>query len=365
MGPHVGSPDSWAVEEAARRIEDLAPRGFGPHAASMGLVGRAPSILALGERILALAPSAATVFIQGETGTGKELIARALHTQSPRTHRLFLPHNFAAIPDSLVESELFGHSRGAFTGAHADREGLFELANGGTLFLDEIGDASASVQSRLLRVLQEGELRRVGDVRVRRVDVRVVAATHRDLAGEVRAGRFRADLYYRLHILTIRAPSLRERREDLPLLIAHILGRSRGRRPEARAITEGALRRLERHAWPGNVRELEAAIERAVHALEPGGRITEASLGDSFLLAALPFVREHGESLRGRRMELEANLIRAAIARAGGNRTRAARSLGMTRQGLWKKMRRLSREGSPALADPADPTSGLLDPESP
>ena len=365
MGPHVGNPDSWAVDEAARRIEDLAPRGFGPHAASMGLVGRAPSILALGERILSLAPSAATVFIEGETGTGKELIARALHTQSPRAQRSFLPHNFAAIPDSLVESELFGHSRGAFTGAHADREGLFELADGGTLFLDEIGDASASVQSRLLRVLQEGELRRVGDARVRRVDVRVVAATHRDLAAEVRAGRFRADLYYRLHILTIRAPSLRERPEDLPLLIAHILGRSRGRRPEARVITEGALRRLERHAWPGNVRELEAAIERAVHALEPGGRITEASLGDSFLLAALPFVREHGESLRGRRMELEANLIRAAIARAGGNRTRAARSLGMTRQGLWKKMRRLTREGSPAFADPADPTSGPFDPESP
>ncbi|MGH7680911.1 MAG: sigma 54-interacting transcriptional regulator, partial [Candidatus Eiseniibacteriota bacterium] len=285
MGPRTGEADSWTAAEAARGIEGLAPRGFGPHAAAMGLVGRSPSILALGERILALAPSRATVFIHGETGTGKELIARALHRQGPRSDRPFLPHNFAAIPDSLVESELFGHARGAFTGAHADRAGLFEMADGGTLFLDEIGDASPSVQSRLLRVLQEGELRRVGDARIRRVDVRVVAATHRDLAADVRAGRFRADLYYRLHILTITAPSLRERPEDLPVLVAHILGRFRGR-PEARAITEGALRRLERHPWPGNVRELEAAMERAVHALEPGGRITEASLGDSFLLLA-------------------------------------------------------------------------------
>jgi two-component system response regulator HydG len=356
VGHRPGTEASIRVESRAIAIEDLARGGWGPHAASMGLVGRTPLVAGLGERILSLAPSRATVFIQGETGTGKELIARALHLQSPRRDRPFLPHNFAAIPDSLVESELFGHARGAYTGAHADRPGLFELADGGTLFLDEIGDASLSVQSRLLRVLQEGELRRVGEGRTRRVEVRVVAATHRDLAAEVRAGRFRADLFYRLHVLTVRAPSLRERREDIPLLAAHILGLGRGRFPEARRVTREALDLLGRHHWPGNVRELEAALERAVHALEPGGTITAASLGDAFLELDPPLVREHGENLRVKSRELEARLIRAAIARAGGNRTRAARALGLSRQGLWKKIRRLSREGVAPLpfGDPSE-----------
>ena len=338
-------------------LADLAPRGPGPYADTLGLVGWSPPLLDLGARIAALAPSPATVFIQGETGTGKELIARALHRLSPRRDRAFLPHNFAAIPDSLVESELFGHARGAFTGAHADRPGLFELAHGGTLFLDEIGDASASVQSRLLRVLQEGEIRRVGDGRSRKVDVRIVAATHRDLASEARAGRFRADLYYRLHVLTVRAPALRDRLGDVPVLAAHILRRLRDEgRPGALRITEAALDRLSADLWPGNVRELMAALERAVHALGPNGTLTTGSLGEGLGLGPGPVLRERPEGLRGRTLELEAELIRAAIERSGGNKTVAARSLGLTRQGLWKKMRRLARRDAP---EPALEPEGL------
>jgi two-component system response regulator HydG len=345
VGWEAGPPRQDGGRRRALEIRELAPEGYGPHAETLGLVGGSRAIVELGRRIAALAPSPATVFVHGETGTGKELIARALHSQSPRATRPFLPHNFASIPDSLVESELFGHAKGSFTGAHADRPGLFELANGGTLFLDEIGDASPSVQSRLLRVLQEGELRRVGDGRVRRVDVRVVAATHRDLAAEVRGGRFRADLFYRLHVLTLRAPSLRERSEDVPLLIAHILRRLSLRgRPEAKRISPEALEILRRHSWPGNVRELEAALERAVHALGPGGTLAPESLGEGLGVSEFPLVREHAEDLRGRTRELEVEMIQSALRHAGGNRTRAARSLGLSRQGLWKKIRRLARD---------------------
>jgi len=338
----AGAPKTPGATEAIE-VADLAPRGFGPFAEIHGLVGWSLPVLQLGSRIEALARSPATVLIQGETGTGKELIARALHRMSPRSDASFFPHNFSAIPDSLVESELFGHARGSFTGAHADRPGLFEQAHGGTLFLDEIGDASASVQTRLLRVLQEGEVRRVGEGRSRRVDVRIVAATHRDLAADARAGRFRLDLYYRLHVLTVRAPSLRDRADDLPILVAHILsGLHRGKRPEARRITREALALLRDHLWPGNVRELEATLERAVHALEPGGVVSERSLGDGFANDPARLVREHPEDLRGRTRRLEADLIREAIERANGNKTIAARALGLSRQGLWKKMRRLS-----------------------
>jgi transcriptional regulator with PAS, ATPase and Fis domain len=326
----------------------LASGGLGPHAEALGLVGRSAALAAMTERLERLARSHATVLIRGETGTGKELVARALHRLSPRTTRPFLPHNFAAIPDTLVESELFGHARGSFTGAHADRAGLFEQAQGGTLFLDEIGDAGSGVQSRLLRVLQEGEIRRLGDDRARRVDVRVVAATHRDLVEAVRSGRFREDLYYRLHVLELEVPPLRERRDDVPLLAAHVLRRLRTREGlEARGLTRGALRRLASHSWPGNVRELEAVLTRAAHAALPAGIVTEAALGD---LEARPSERLalHSEALRDRTRIFEADVIEHALRRHGGNRTRAARELGITRQGLWKKLRRFRAEESAA-----------------
>jgi len=306
------------------------------------LVGESPALLALGDRIESLAESAAPILIQGETGSGKELVARALHARGPRASAPFVPHNFAAIPDALVESELFGHVRGAYTGAHADRPGLFELASGGTLFLDEIGDASGSVQSRLLRALQEGEIRRLGEGRARRVDVRVVAATHRDLASLVRGGRFREDLYYRLHVLTLRVPPLRERREDVPLLLAHALARgARGGRRRVWGIRKSALDALIAHDWPGNVRELEGAILRAVHAPGLDGVIERDGLGEGFLAAEADRVGEERADLRGRTRAYEAALIASALTAHAGNRTRAARALGLTRQGLWKKLRRL------------------------
>jgi transcriptional regulator with PAS, ATPase and Fis domain len=337
-------------------LDALAPEGLGPFATSLGLVGTSATLLALGERLKLLGRSHATVLIRGETGTGKELVARALHRLSGRAENPFLPHNFASIPDTLVESELFGHARGSFTGAHADRAGLFEQASGGTLFLDEIGDASSGVQSRLLRVLQEGEIRRVGDARARRVDVRVVAATHRDLVAAVRAGRFREDLYYRLHVLELSAPPLRDRRDDVPLLASHVLRRLRDREALSIAgVSRGAVRRLVAHDWPGNVRELEAVLTRAAHTVATGTAIIEASLGDVVARGA-GWVRDEPEALRARTRAFEAGVIEHALRRHGGNRTRAARELGLTRQGLWKKLRRL--RGSPPACDAPVPAAG-------
>ncbi len=333
-------------------VADLAPEGPGPYADLLGLVGGSAALRGLCSRIAAHARSNATVLIRGETGSGKELVARAIHRLSPRFSRSFLPHNFASIPDTLIESELFGHARGSFTGAHADRPGLFELADGGTLFLDEIGDASASVQSRLLRVLQEGEVRRLGDGRARRVDVRIVAATHRDLAGEARAGRFRPDLYYRLHVLALDVPPLRDRREDIPALAAHVLGRLAAKDGLLiRALHAEALDRLRAHDWPGNVRELDAVLTRAAHLAGPGGVIAADTLGDDLGGAGPLVVRDRHATLRGRTLAYEAEQIRTALDAHRGNRSHAARALGLTRQGLWKKMRRL---GVCAAADPAD-----------
>ncbi len=339
--------ETASLPEAAERntLERLAREGFGPFAEALGLVGRSPGLERLGDRIRALARSHATVLILGETGTGKELVARALHALSPRDAGPFVPHNFGAITDTLVESELFGHARGSFTGAFQDRVGLFEAAHQGTLFLDEIGDASPSVQSRLLRVIQEGELRRVGDSRPRRVDVRIVAATHRNLGGEVTAGRFRADLFYRLHVLTLAVPPLRERLEDIPLLAAYFLSRlARRDRIPVRGIHEDAILALAEHAWPGNIRELMGALERACHALDRDGWITRHSLGESFGSPIPAIVRDRASNLKGRTRAYEAELIRSALESHGGNKAHAARSLGLTRQGLWKKMRRLKAQ---------------------
>jgi two-component system response regulator AtoC len=286
-----------------------------------------------------VAPSRASVLITGETGTGKELVARAIHRRSPRAEHLLVPVHLAAVPLELLEAELFGHTRGAFTGAVADRPGKFELADGGTLFLDEIGEAPAPLQVKLLRVLQDGVVERVGSNQPQQVDARLIAASNRDLAAEMAAGRFRSDLYYRLHVVEIRVPPLRERREDIRYLTAHFLRRFGARRAHGvPAISEPALRRLEDYAWPGNVRELENVIERAC-VLCVGDTI------GSGLLDLNPPGTQRSEPALGTRLDdaldrLERDMILQALDEAKQVKARAARLLGVSERSLWYKLRK-------------------------
>jgi two-component system response regulator HydG len=254
-----------ALEERQRAHERRTTSEPVP-AGDFHLVGTGPAMQRLRTAIAFVARSSASVLLTGETGAGKELVARAIHEAGPRRDSAFVAVNTAAIPDELIEGEIFGHVRGAFTGALQARKGLLTEADGGTLLLDEIGDMPFSLQAKLLRVLQFGDVRPVGSDRVHRVDVRVIASTHRDLPTLVREGRFREDLYFRLHVLPIRVPSLRERREDIPALAAHFLSSALRRTPESpvRTLGSGALRALCAREWPGNVRELASAIERAV-----------------------------------------------------------------------------------------------------
>ncbi len=300
------------------------------------LVGESPAWRELVEQVPRVARSGLPVLLLGETGTGKELIARALHVASARAGRAFVAHNCGATPDTLIESELFGHARGAFTGASADREGLFDAAEGGTLFLDEIGDASALLQTKLLRVLQEGEARRVGETRVRRVDVRVVAATHRALDRVVGAGGFRSDLYFRLCAVRLRLPPLRERGRDVLLLARHFLAQAAAREHVMPpAIAPGLAERLLGHRWPGNVRELANACHFAVRVAGARALVTDAHWPEMMPAA----VAEH-DGLHAETRALEERRLREALTRTHGNKTQAARVLGLSRQGLIKKLQR-------------------------
>jgi len=279
-----------------------------------------------------------TVLLTGETGTGKELFARLIHDNGPRRAARFVAQNCGALPESLLESELFGHARGAFTGATAERRGLFEEADGGTIFLDEVGETSPAMQLRLLRVLQEGEIRRVGGSAARKVDVRVVAATNADLEAELRAGRFRQDLFYRLNVFPIRLPPLRERPEDIAALAAHFLRiyRERARRAVP-SVTPEALRCLRAYPFPGNVRELENEIERAVALCENGQALGVEHLSERVregaAEAAAPLtLNEAIERLKRRMLE--------DALRECGSKTRAAERLGLTRQSLQQMLRR-------------------------
>ena len=281
-----------------------------------------------------------TALLCGESGTGKEVLARAIHAQSPRHAEPFVAVNCGAIPENLLESELFGHVKGAFTGADRARRGLFHEASGGTLFLDEIGELPVGLQVKLLRVLQEEEIRPVGDNRPQQVDVRVIAATSRDLEEELKNGRFREDLYYRLNVMRLDVPPLRERREDVPLLADHFLARSReSLGKHVRSVADDALDRLSRYAWPGNVRELENVIERAV-ILCNGQRITLADLP-----AAISEGPADGEgavealSLRAARRRAEITAIERALQATDGNRTHAAKRLGISHRSLLYKLR--------------------------
>ena len=317
------------------------------------IVGVSDAVCSLHAMIERIAPFGTSVVIVGETGTGKELVARALHRLSPRASRPFVAQNCAALTETLLDSELFGHARGSFTGATADRAGIFEAAEGGTVFLDEIGEMSPAMQAKLLRVLQEGEVKRVGDTHTRRIEARIVCATNRDLEQLVDEGRFREDLFYRLQSFVLRLPPLRERREDIPILALHFLdrlGKKHGRRVEG--LTPDAMRGLQSHGWPGNARELEHTMERLLVLCNEGERIgaelvfEALGLGRSNEERRLPSLEERNESSLNRLLEdYERRIIIAELERAGGVIARAARALGMDRTTLSRRLRRLGIGG--------------------
>jgi len=305
------------------------------------IVGRSPAIQELLERVRRVAATDATVLISGESGTGKELVARALHVASRRGERVFVPVNCAAITETLLESELFGHARGSFTGATRARRGLFEEANGGTLFIDEIGETAPGFQAKLLRALQEGEIRRVGESTPVQVDVRVIAATNQDLRKAISERRFREDLYYRLAVVPIRIPPLRERREDVPLLALHFLERFGRRTGSPKTLAAEAIARLVEHSWPGNVRELENVIEHSA-ALSAGAEIRAADVQIEAHAAA---AGAGARTLAAAVEEAERSTIEAAVIRAGGDLAQVARELGVSATTLWRKMKRLGVDG--------------------
>ena len=327
-----------SVAPHARAVLDHTPAP--PPSAWADLIGASPAAAALRESASRAARAPFPVLIEGESGCGKELVARAIHRLGARRDRRFCALNCAALTDDLVETELFGHARGAFTGASGERAGLFEEADGGTVFLDEVGELSGRAQAKLLRVLQEGEVRRVGENLPRRVDVRVVAATNRRLEDEVQAGRFRSDLRFRLDVVRIAVPPLRERTPDIPLLAAHFWQDASARVGSRATLSGDALAALARYDWPGNVRELQNVIAWiAVHSPRRG-RVGPSALPRHVAQATVPV---HG-TFEAAREEFERRFVRAALAGANGQRSRAAEALGVTRQGLSKMMRRLGIE---------------------
>jgi len=325
------------------RVADLLerrPQQTTVQPTAAGIVGRSAPMRALLDRMKRVAATDTTVLITGETGTGKELVARGVHTLSPRTRKPFVAVNCSALAEGLLESELFGHVRGAFTSAARDRAGVFEAADGGTLFLDEIGSTTPALQSRLLRALQEREITRVGSSTPIHVDVRVITATNLDLRSLVSEGKFREDLYYRLAVYPLMVPPLRERATDIPLLVEHALTQLRSRIPTAAGLTVSplAMRLLRQYSWPGNVRQLIAALESAAISAGEGGRIEAQHLPDE--------IRDTQDSGQlGARYKAssapddERAAIEAALAHTGGTLSRAAELLGMGRTTLWRKMR--------------------------
>jgi DNA-binding NtrC family response regulator len=327
---------------ARRKLAGTEEKALDPRksvAEAAAIVGSAPAMLSVYKTVAHVAPTTATLLIVGESGTGKELVARAIHAKSPRANKPFVAVNCAALPESILESELFGHERGSFTGATATKRGLFEEATGGTLFLDEIGEISPKMQVQLLRVLQEGEIRRIGATETIKVDVRVVAATNRDLKGELAAGRFREDLFFRLQVVTVRVPPLRERKGDIPVLVRHFMARHAERlgRPVPRVAPE-VIEALEAYDFPGNVRELSHLVERSM-LLSREGVVTAADLpsevtrtwqGTSAAGTSGGALADDWPTLG----VLDRRYIDRVLSRTGGNKTRAAEMLGIDRRTL-------------------------------
>jgi transcriptional regulator with PAS, ATPase and Fis domain len=300
-----------------------------------------------------VAATSSTILVTGETGTGKEVVARAIHHNSARRAHQFVALNCSAIPESLLEAELFGHVRGAFTGAVGNRQGRIEQAHRGTLFLDEVGTMSPTLQVKLLRVLQEREFERIGDTATIKVDVRVIAATNSDLRQLVEHGQFREDLFYRLNVIPVQLPPLRERREDIPLLVQHFLDKFRnagtaGAQPPM-TVSQDAMRRLMAYHWPGNVRQLENAIERAVAVsagrpqIDVGDLLPDVARPDGPMLPASVSLPDEGMDLDGFVASIERELIQRSLERTGGNKGQAARLLNLKRTTLVEKLKRLEK----------------------
>ncbi|TAK20960.1 MAG: FHA domain-containing protein [Myxococcaceae bacterium] len=307
-----------------------------------GIIGDSREMKNLFDKMAKVVDTRVSVLIEGETGTGKELVASAVHYQSRRRDRLFIAQNCAALPETLLESELFGHKKGAFTGATEDKKGLFELADGGTLFLDEIGEMPLGLQAKILRVLQEGEVRPLGSGTVKNVDVRIVAATNRRLEDEVKAGRFRQDLYYRLQVFPVRIPALRERREDIPTLATHFLKRYTQElgKPVA-GFSQQAMELLMSYDFPGNVRELENEVQRLVIQCEPGGYVMAEHLSPRIrnIEGLLDKIRAPRGTLKDMIEHIEKWLLIEALREHGNNKSATAKTLGITREGLHKKLK--------------------------
>jgi DNA-binding NtrC family response regulator len=325
------------LEKQARR---RAAHADNQELSAFGIIGNCPEMQAVYALIRKAAQTSANVFISGESGTGKELVARAVHYNSDRRASAFVPVNCSAIPDSLLESELFGHVKGAFTGAKDSRAGFFEIANGGTIFLDEIGDASPNLQAKLLRVMQSKEFCMVGSSRTRTVDTRIIAATHKDLKRLVEQGLFREDLFYRIHVVEIHLPSLAERGDDILMLANHFLRKfAQDMSREVPRVTDEALGALAHYSWPGNVRELENLLQRLV-IVGDGPVIDITDLPESMRFSISR--ARHGDKTLA---EVEADHIRAVLARTGDNKTRAAEILGIDRKTLREKLKRLGLGG--------------------